>query len=147
MLVQAADAAAKTENKNIPAPTVGREKRESSASLTDPIERARELNIGGIDWSPDSARLLFSKGGDLYVKDLEKGSLARRITRTVLPELQAHWLPDGHRVLYQSSGNLFVLDVDHASIVQLTREGGVSSAARADSTAAQSQIGGSSSTI
>jgi len=103
-------------------------RREERAMQRDAAQTAREQSFSGIDWSPDAKRLLFSKGGDLYIVGVNDSSLApRRLTRTIAPETNAHWLADNHRILYQSSGNLFVLDVDQASLVQLTREGAGSS--------------------
>jgi dipeptidyl aminopeptidase/acylaminoacyl peptidase len=103
-------------------------RREERAMQRDAAQTAREQNFSGIDWSQDSRRLLFSKGGDLYIVGVSDSSLTpRRLTRTVAPETNARWLADNHRILYQSAGNLFVLDVDQASLVQLTREGAGSS--------------------
>jgi dipeptidyl aminopeptidase/acylaminoacyl peptidase len=122
--------------------TAASKDKDPRTAMNESTQRAREQNIAGIDWSPDSKRLLFSKSGDLFVQEIKVGSIPRRITRTAAPEMAARWLPDGHRVLYQSSGNLFVIDVDQTSIIQLTREGGVAAAARNDSNNSLAQGGG-----
>jgi dipeptidyl-peptidase-4 len=85
-------------------------------------QQAREQSVGGVEWSPDSRRLLFSKSGDLYVvKDERAAAGARRLTRTEAKEKEAHWLADSRRILYQSGEDLFVIDADQSGIVQLTR--------------------------
>ncbi len=106
-------------------------RREERAMQRDAAQTAREQSFSGIDWSQDSHRLLFSKGGDLYIVGVNDSSLTpRRLTRTVVPETNARWLADNQRILYQSAGNLFVLDVDQASLVQLTREAAGSNSAQ-----------------
>ncbi|HEX8652771.1 MAG TPA: S9 family peptidase [Pyrinomonadaceae bacterium] len=88
----------------------------------DAAQQAREQSVGGIEWSPDSRRLLFSKSGDLYVVNDERAAaLARRLTRTEAKEKEARWLADSHRILYQSGEDLFVIDADQSGITQLTR--------------------------
>jgi len=143
MLAQGAEIASKSDDggtSGLTTTTAGKDKDPRTA-VNETTQRAREQNIAGIDWSPDSKRLLFLKGGDLYIQEIKGGSTPRRITRTVAPETAARWLPDGHRVLYQSAGNLFVLDIDQTSIIQLTREGGVAAASRNDSISPQAQGG------
>lgn len=98
------------------------EAREERVMQRDSAQQAREQSVASVEWSPDSRRLLFSKGGDLYIVNAEGQTTPRRLTRTVAIESGARWLSDSRRILYQSSGNLFVADVDQTSIVQLTRE-------------------------
>lgn len=99
------------------------ERREERLMQRDAQQQAREQSVSGLEWSPDSRRLLFSKGGDLYLTASD-GSMStpRRLTSTASVESGARWLADSHRILYQSAGQLFVLDVDQAAIIQLTRE-------------------------
>jgi dipeptidyl aminopeptidase/acylaminoacyl peptidase len=100
---------------------------EERAMLRDAAQAAREQSVGSVEWSPDSHRLLFAKGGDLFIVNVDNSAAQpRRLTRTAAPEIGALWLADSHRILYQLAGNLFVLGVDQASLVQLTREGGSS---------------------
>lgn len=40
--------------------------------VRDDFAKAREKNLGGAEFSPDSKRLLFAQNGDIYVLDLEK---------------------------------------------------------------------------
>jgi len=99
-------------------------RREERVMQRDAAQASREQSFSGLEWSPDAKRLLFSRGGDLYIVGVRDAvPTPRRLTRTATPEVGARWLADNHRILYQSSGNLFVLDVDQASLVQLTREG------------------------
>lgn len=88
----------------------------------DAFDLAREKNISGIDWSADSAELLFIQKGDLWVVDTSAGAKPRRLTRTDAGESGAYWLPGGRRILYQSGGNLFVINLDSPQLVQLTRD-------------------------
>jgi dipeptidyl aminopeptidase/acylaminoacyl peptidase len=40
--------------------------------VTDDFVKSRQNQIGNLDWSPDSKRILFSQNGDLYLLDLDK---------------------------------------------------------------------------
>ncbi len=96
-------------------------------NVRDSFVKDRERNLSGIDWSHDSRRLLFTRGGDLFVLPIEDVSVSpkiRRLTRTVAFEGNAQWLADSRRILYQTPQGLFVVDADQTSIVQLTRENG-----------------------
>ncbi|HEV2913938.1 MAG TPA: prolyl oligopeptidase family serine peptidase [Pyrinomonadaceae bacterium] len=99
------------------------ERREERVMQRDAVQQAREQSVSGIEWSPDGKRLLFSKGGDLYITARSGATPLRRLTTTAAVESGARWLNDSRRILYQSSGQLFVMDVDQAAIIQLTREG------------------------
>src|SRR5256885_526372 len=46
------------------------ERKEERVMQRDPVQQAREQNVSGIEWSPDSRRLLFSKSGDLYLLNI-----------------------------------------------------------------------------
>jgi len=81
-------------------------------SLTDDTP-ARQITFnkpgeGGVNWSPDSRKLLFSarRDGDeatqLYVLNLFDGGEAERITSLTLGARQGKWSPDGKRVLFVS---------------------------------------------
>jgi dipeptidyl aminopeptidase/acylaminoacyl peptidase len=114
------------------------ERKEERVMQRDAAQEARERSVAGIEWSPDSRRLLFSKRGDLYVLNLNVIPAApRRLTSTVAVEGGAQWLADSRRILYQSGGNLFVVNADQTSLVQLTREGGAAAARRNDEGAQQ----------
>jgi dipeptidyl aminopeptidase/acylaminoacyl peptidase len=99
------------------------ERREERVMQRDGAQQAREQSVSGIEWSPNSKRLLFSKGGDLYIVASDGASAPRRLTSTSAVESGARWLADSRRILYQTGGHLFVFDVDQAAIIQLTREG------------------------
>ncbi|MBV9209735.1 MAG: S9 family peptidase [Acidobacteria bacterium] len=102
------------------------ERKEERVMQRDAAQQAREQSITAVEWSPNSKRLLFSKGGDLYTINVDGSALdtPKRLTRTAAFEGGAEWLADSHHILYQSGGNLFVVDADQTSLVQLTREGG-----------------------
>jgi acetyl esterase/lipase len=91
-------------------------------TVRDDFVRAREKNLGGVEFSPDSKRILFLQNTDIYVLDLDaKDAKPRRITRTQGAEASARWLSnDG--ILYQSGGNFFVLNLKETSLIQVTKE-------------------------
>ena len=95
--------------------------------VRDDFSRAREKNLGGAEFSPDSKRLLFAQNSDIYVLEIDSTkkpfavSAPRRITRTQGGESSARWL-DGSTILYQSSGNLFALNIEQTALVQLSKE-------------------------
>ena len=88
--------------------------------LRDDFTKARENQLGNFEWSPDSNRLVFTHGGDLYVMTVADRSI-KRYTRTQAPEFGARFL-DRDRILFSQSGNGFILDTADATIVQITRE-------------------------
>jgi dipeptidyl aminopeptidase/acylaminoacyl peptidase len=90
--------------------------------VRDDFVKAREKNLGGVEFSPDSKRILFLQNTDIYVLDLEnKEAKTRRITRTQGVEAGARWLSND-AILYSSSGNYFVLNLKETSLVQVTKE-------------------------
>jgi dipeptidyl aminopeptidase/acylaminoacyl peptidase len=88
--------------------------------LRDQFVRDRENALGGFEWSPDSSKLIFSYGGDVYVMTVADRSI-KRYTRTQSPELGARFL-DNDRIAFSQGGNAFVLDTKTAQLTQLTRE-------------------------
>ncbi len=90
--------------------------------VRDDFVKAREKNLGGVEFSPDSKRILFLQNTDIYVLELEKtDAKARRITRTQGVEAGARWLTND-AILYASGGNYFVLNLKETSLVQVTKE-------------------------
>jgi dipeptidyl aminopeptidase/acylaminoacyl peptidase len=90
--------------------------------VRDDFVKAREKNLFGVEFSPDSKRILFLQNTDIYLLDLEaKDAKPRRLTRTQGAEVSARWLTD-ESILYQSGGNFFVLNLKETSLVQVTRE-------------------------
>src|SRR3954447_5692224 len=77
-------------------------------TVRDDFVKARENQLGGFEWSPDSKRLVFSYGGDLYL--LTPGEKPVRLTQTQSPEAALRFL-DNDRILYSQGGNLFVWNV------------------------------------
>ncbi|MFN3330222.1 MAG: TolB family protein, partial [Pyrinomonadaceae bacterium] len=88
--------------------------------VRDDFVKAREKNLSGIEFSPDSKKILFVQNGDVYVVDIET-SVLKRITRTQGVETQARWLNDT-TVIFSSGGNFFALDLEKGSLVQITKE-------------------------
>ena len=97
-------------------------------TVRDEFVRAREKNLSGAEFSPNSKRLLFVQNGDIYTMEIDAGktpavvSAPRRITRTQGAEASARWL-DNETIFFQSSGNFFALNIEKTALVQLTREG------------------------
>lgn len=93
--------------------------------VRDDFAKAREKNLSGAEFSPNSKRLLFTQNGDVYVLEVERqtnsSAAPRRITRTQGAEVSARWLDDA-TILYQSGGNFFALNIEKTFLVQLTRE-------------------------
>ena len=91
-------------------------------TVRDDFVKAREKNLFGMEFSPDSKRILFLQNTDIYTLDLEtKDAKPRRLTRTQGFEGAARWLTNDS-VLYSSSGNYFVLNLAETSLVQVTKE-------------------------
>jgi hypothetical protein len=88
--------------------------------VKDDFVKARENQIGGLEWSHDSKKLLFTQNGDIYVLTLGEAK-PKRYTKTQSPEVAARFV-DNDRILYQQNGNLFVLNTADATVVQLSRE-------------------------
>ena len=88
--------------------------------LRDEFVKSRENQLGSFEWSPDSKRLVFSYGGDLYVLTVSEPK-PRRLTRTQTPETGARFL-DNDRILFSQSGNIFVWDLASSLLTQVTRE-------------------------
>ena len=52
-------------------------------------------------WAPDGRSLAFSHNGDIFVRDLDRGT-RKRLTRTArLNESHPDWSPDGRRIAYE----------------------------------------------
>ncbi|MEP7148230.1 MAG: alpha/beta fold hydrolase [Acidobacteriota bacterium] len=90
-------------------------------ALRDDFVKIRENQFGTFEWSPDSKRIVFSYGGDLYILTIGEAK-ARRFTKTQTPETGARFL-DNERILFSQSGNLFVLDISNSLLTQISREG------------------------
>jgi len=108
---------------DLPAPTRTPERENKlnyGVELRDEFARSRENQLGNFEWSPDSKKLIFTHGGDLYVMTLEPRSI-KRYTKTQGPEIGARFL-DNDRILFSQGGNAFVLNTSDATLTQLTRE-------------------------
>lgn len=108
---------------DLPAPSRPPEREDKlnyGVDMRDEFVRARENQLGNFEWSPDSKKLIFTHGGDLYVMTLEPKAI-KRYTRTQGPEFGARFL-DNDRILFSQGGNAFVLSTTDATLTQLTRE-------------------------
>lgn len=90
--------------------------------IRDEFVKAREKNLFGVEFSPDSKRILFLQNTDIYILDLEtSGAKPRRITRTQSFEGSARWLTNDS-ILYGLGGNYFVMNLKETSVIQVTKE-------------------------
>jgi acetyl esterase/lipase/Tol biopolymer transport system component len=88
--------------------------------MRDEFVRIRENQLSNFEWSPDSKKLVFTHGGDLYVMTLEPKSV-KRFTKTQSPESGPRFL-DNDRILFSQNGNAFVLNTSDSTLTQLTKE-------------------------
>ncbi|MEO6655145.1 MAG: DPP IV N-terminal domain-containing protein, partial [Pyrinomonadaceae bacterium] len=89
-------------------------------TVKDDFVKERESALGNFEWSPDSKKLVFSQGGDLYVLTLGEAT-PKRYTKTQTQEVGARFI-DNDRIIYQQNGNIFVLNISDATTIQLTKE-------------------------
>lgn len=90
--------------------------------VNDEFVLARRNQIGNLDWSPDSRRILFAQNGDLYILNVEeKNAKPRRLTKTQSAEFSARFLDD-KRILFSQNGNFFVIDTENFSLIQISKE-------------------------
>ena len=95
-------------------------KLDYGVEIRDDFVKAREDQLGGFEWSPDSKKLVFTYGGDLYVMTLEPKAV-KRFTKTQSPESGARFL-DNERILFSQTGNAFVMNTSDSTLTQLTKE-------------------------
>jgi dipeptidyl aminopeptidase/acylaminoacyl peptidase len=88
--------------------------------VRDDFVKSRENQLGNFEWSPDSKRLVFSYGGDLYVFTPGSGK-PTRLTQTQTAEAGPRFL-DNNRILYSQNGNLFVWNLTDNLVIQVTKE-------------------------
>ena len=95
-------------------------KLDYGVEMRDDFVRARENQLGNFEWSPDSKKLVFTSGGDLYVLVVGEKT-PKRFTKTAAPETGARFI-DNDRILFTQSGHVFVLNTADAMLTQVTRE-------------------------
>ena len=108
---------------DLPAPSTPPEKENKldyGIVVRDEFMKSRENQLGNFEWSPDSEKLLFSHGGDLYILPLGD-SKPRRLTKTQSGEGGARFL-DNDRILFSQSGNIFVWDIANSMLTQISKE-------------------------
>ncbi len=79
-------------------------------------------DLGSVDapggaFSPDHKRKVFSREGDLFVRDLTTGAL-QQLTRTLEAEREPRFMADGHRIAFRRGDALFVRDLEGGLEVQ-----------------------------
>lgn len=96
------------------------EKLEYGVVVNDAFEKARRNQFGNLRWSPDSSRLLFTQGGDIFVIALGE-SRPKRITKTESSEVSAAFL-DNDRIIFQQNGEIFTISTRDGTLVQISKE-------------------------
>ncbi len=90
--------------------------------LRDDFVKARENQLGGFEWSPDSKKACLSHTAAIvYVLTLSAKKTPKRLTKTQPPESGARFL-DNERILFSQSGNAFVLNTSDSTLTQITKE-------------------------
>ncbi len=67
--------------------------------------------VSGGAWSRDRRLKTYSRSGDVYVKDVTRGTLTQ-LTRTAAAETHPFFMADGRRVAFRRGGAVFVRDLD-----------------------------------
>ena len=109
--------------RDLPAPTPAptpENKLTYGLTIKDDFARSREGQVSGLEWSPDSRKMVFLKNGDIFTCVLS-ACTPKRLTHTQAAETSARFL-DNDRILYQQNGNIFVLNTADATLVQLSKE-------------------------
>src|SRR5690606_27369536 len=91
-------------------------------------ERQRIAGLSGIvdyQWSPDSQRLLFPLGGELYLYDLSKtgGDAVRKLTAGGGFATDPKLSPKGGYVSFVRARDLWVIDLASGAENRLTHDG------------------------
>jgi dipeptidyl aminopeptidase/acylaminoacyl peptidase len=110
-------------NSDLPVPSRTPEKENKldyGVTVRDQFVKERENQLGNFEWSPDSKRLVFSYGGDLYLFTPGAGK-AQRLTQTQTAEVGPRFV-DNDRILYSQNGNLFVWNLANNLIIQISKE-------------------------
>lgn len=104
----------------VPSRTPDKENRlDYGLVIRDEFVKTRENQLGNFEWSPDSSRLVFAYGGDLYM--CSPGEKPRRLTQTQTAEVGPRFL-DNERILFSQTGNLFVWNLANSLITQISKE-------------------------
>lgn len=82
-----------------------------------PLERRGAIDVADGDFSEDHAWKVYSRQGDLYLKDLKTGAL-RQLTRTADPETNPRFLAGDTRIVFDREGSVYVYELPTSLISQ-----------------------------
>jgi dipeptidyl aminopeptidase/acylaminoacyl peptidase len=72
-------------------------------------------------WAPDSRRIVYANGGDLFVVSVPGGE-TMRLTDTAEAEDAPRFSPDGTRIAYARGGDVYVLTLQTGATREITRD-------------------------
>ena len=77
-------------------------------------------------WSPDGARVAFSRNGDIYIAS-PSGEILKRLTKSPAIDLSPTWSPDGKKIAFVSdrtgAPNIYVISPEGGSAKRITSGG------------------------
>jgi dipeptidyl aminopeptidase/acylaminoacyl peptidase len=68
------------------------------------------IDVPGGDWSPDYSRKVYTRNGDLFVKDIASG-IVTQLTRTAEAEFAPSFMADPRRVMFRRGAALLIRDL------------------------------------
>lgn len=95
-------------------------------ALSEPGLDAPNPEAAALGWfrlSPDGRTILFKHSGDLFLYDLESGTVSR-LTRSSNREELAEFSPDGRLVSFVRDQDLYFVQVENGRELRLTQDGG-----------------------
>ncbi len=82
-----------------------------------PDEERGTIDVSGGDWSKDRLRKVYSRKGDIYIRDVTTGEI-HQLTRTTEDETDPHFLVGDRRIWFHRGDKVFVRDLDSGLEVQ-----------------------------
>jgi dipeptidyl aminopeptidase/acylaminoacyl peptidase len=96
------------------------EKLDYGVVVKDDFEKSRRNQFGNLRWSPDSSKLLFTQGGDIFVIGIGEKT-PKRVTKTETSEFAADFL-DNSRIAFQQNGDVYSISTADGTLTQISKE-------------------------